>query len=276
MGSINFLASPKRPDLMKLFKAPEGWEIGQADCSAVEPRIMAQLSGDKALMSVYGKKANPSADIYLTTGSKLSIFKDKILQYYDPNNPTKEGVALAKEHCDEERSKSKIAFLGYIYGQREGSLATGMRIPYEEAAGITADLDRGYSGLVAWKEELNRQWAKNRGYLINARGIPMGVDRKARKDQANRVVQSSGVMILRRIVQTHLPVAFKYYEVDTRPLVPNYHDEFLIAVRPGQREQFTGAVNMAYKALNDELDWDVEIKHGGVRFASDFTVRTQK
>jgi hypothetical protein len=222
------------------------------------------------MLSVYGKQANPAADIYLTTGAKLSMFKDKILQYYNPDNPTKEGVKLAKQHCDKERKRSKTVFLAFQYGMREGTLAARENIPLSEAEQIIRDMDKAYSGIVAWNKDLRNQWARNGGFLINGRGVPMCVDRGALKDCASRVCQSTGVMLLRRVVQHHLADLVSRSGIEVMPVVPNYHDEFLMASRPGDREEVEILINEAFKRLNEELNWSVEIKHGGINFGQTF------
>lgn len=255
---------------MRLFKAPDGFELAGADCSAVEPRICAHMSQDRTMLSVYGKEANPAADIYLTTGAKLSIFKDKVLQYYNPDNPTKEGVKLAKLHCDKERKRSKTVFLAFQYGMREGTLSARENIPLPEAEQIIRDMARAYSGIVAWNKDLKMQWARNGGYLINGRGVPMCVDREALKDCGSRVCQSTGVMLLRRIVQHHLRDILLERKIETRPVVPNYHDEFLMASRPEARKDVILSIDEAFSRLNYELNWSVDIKHGGINFGQSF------
>ncbi len=275
MSSLNFLACPKKPEFMRLFRAPPEWSILQFDLSSVEPRIITQLSQDRTLLSVYGKDANPDADIYLTTGAKLSLFKDKIAKYYSPDNPTKEGVKLAKTHCNSERKRSKTIFLGYIYGMRAGTLAQREGMEFSEAESVIEDMDKAYSGLVRLGQQLKIEWAKNGGYVINARGVPMCVDRKYLKDLQSRVVQSSGVMLLRRLTQTLIPHFLKEEKIEWRPFIPNYHDEALLLIRPEAQVEAHIAVNKAFDYLNSELNWDVEIKHGGIAFGNDLSVRCE-
>jgi hypothetical protein len=260
---------------MRLFRAVEGFKIMQFDLSSVEPRIITQLSQDTTLLSVYGKTANPDADIYLTTGAKLSLFKDNILKYYSPSNPTAEGVKQAKLHCNTERKRSKTIFLGYIYGMRAPTLANREGMPLHEAEVVINDMDVAYSGLVRLGQRLKVEWAKNGGYVINARGIPMCVDRKYIKDLQSRVVQSSGVMLLRRLTQTLIPHFLKEEKIEWKPFIPNYHDEALILIEPGAEEETKGAVDKAFDYLNSELNWDVEIKHGGITFGNDLSIRCE-
>ncbi len=111
--------------------------------------------------------------------------------------------------------------------------------------------------------------------MINARGVPMCVDRKYIKDLQSRVVQSSGVMLLRRLTQTLIPHFLREEKVEWRPFIPNYHDEALILIEPGAEDNARVAVDKAFDHLNGELNWDVEIKHGGVTFGDNLSIRCE-
>lgn len=267
---------PKRPEFMQIFTPRPGEVLLDVDLSAVEPRIITQLSQDRTMLSVYGKNANPDADIYLTTGANLSIFRDKIREYYDPNNPTKEGVKLAKKNCESERKRSKTVFLGYIYGMRAGTLAKREGLPMAEAEELISDMDKAFSGLVRFGERSRLEWANNGGYVFNACGVPMCVDRKYLKDLASRKVQSSGVMLLRHLTQTYIPRRLNAKGAWWRPFVPNYHDEFVLATKPEHVDKVTEAINEAFEELNNTLQWDVEIKHGGIAVGDSLRIRCEE
>jgi hypothetical protein len=272
--SLNYLALKKSPEFMRLFVAPEGKVMFSFDGNSLEPRIMAHATQDKTLLSVYGRNANPHADIYLTTGAYLSMFSEKIRKYYDPLNPTAEGVKVAKKECDKERKRSKTIYLGFMYGLGAETLSINENMDLTEAQEAIRDMRTIYAGIGRFHTKLMAQWAQNKGYIVNGRGMPLSVCKDSTKDLCNRWVQSTGVMLLRRITQRHLPMAAAEAGIKYSWHTPNIHDEAVgLYDINADRQPLIDCINEAFRRLNDELGWSVDIKHGGINFGDSLAIR---
>ncbi len=117
-----------------------------------------------------------------------------------------------------------------------------------------------------------RQARENGGFLINGRGRPICLINRKKKDIVNTVCQGLGHDCLKRILW-HQQVYRKQYKVDLIPYRPDFHDERLDLIRPTDREIYIDMVNYSFEQLNLELGWDVKIKHGGISFGKDMSVR---
>ena len=275
--TLNLLAAPKIPSFMECFIAKPGYKLIQADINALEPHILAHASQDVNYMRVYGPNAKPGHDIYLLAGLQIPGIRDKILPYYDIDNPDPERIAQAKKDLKVLRSDVlKKAFLGFQYGIGPGTLATNMRIDYMEAVSILKGLERQFIGKLRFHEKLEAEWARNGGFIVNGRGRPVCVDFGAKKDLVNRFVQSTGVDLLNRIL-LHMNDYRLQNSIDVGSWIPNFHDETVWQVKddPEQIAKATEMFKYGMQKLNEELKWSVVFKWGGVATGSDLSVRCE-
>lgn len=115
---MNMQQQPKSVGHLINFKARPGHKLVQQDTSAVEPRVITNFSKDETMWSLYGPNAKAN-DIYLFNGAHIELFQQEIRQYFDPNNPTPEGIKAAKKHCKPTRQLMKLVTLACL---EEGTL----------------------------------------------------------------------------------------------------------------------------------------------------------
>lgn len=275
--TLNLMAVPKIPRFMQCFIAKPGYKLIQADINALEPHILAHASQDVNYMRVYGPNAKPGHDIYLLAGLQIPGIREKILPYYDINNPDPERIAQAKKDLKALRSDVlKKAFLGFQYGIGPGTLSTNMRVDYMEAVSILKGLEKQFIGKLRFHEKLEAEWARNGGFIINGRGRPVCVDFSAKKDLVNRFVQSTGVDLLNRIL-LHMNDYRLGNNINVIPHFPNWHDETIWQVKddPVEIEKATAMFQYGIDKLNEELKWSVVFKFGGINLGQDLSVRCE-
>lgn len=272
---LNLLALPKNPAFMKSFIAPPGMVLVQADAAALEPHVLAHASQDSTLMKVYGPGAWPHHDIYLIAGQQVPELGPKIRALYDFNQPTIEGVKAAKAQFGKERKEIlKPGYLGFLYGIGADTLSVNLEIPVYKAQQILKALERQFPGKKALQKRLEAEYGIRGGYVINGRGRPIPVDFGKKHDLVNRFVQSTGHDCVVRILY-HMQNYRKEHNIQMRPYIPDYHDEVVWCCYPWEIERVKDCINYAFDRLNDELNWSVVIKHGGIQHGPDLRVRCE-
>ncbi len=261
-SKVNLLNLAKEPGLFRAFVAPPGHLLLYLDFNSLEPHVSAQLSKDPNMMKLY-RKGQPKNDPYLFTGAQMSLFRDEIRKHYDPDNPTPETLKAAKEACVTTRAMLKKFYLSVGYGAfpnriKEEMNLVGHNITMRDATMMHRDYWETYSGIKRFEAALKRQYALNGGWIYNGRGIPHGVDPKLLKDLVNRVVQSTGHMILMRYILFINQLRHER-QVPMRPYIVDYHDATIWQVKTEAIKEAKQVYKDALKTLNDELQWDVEI-----------------
>lgn len=274
---FNLLAAPKSKDFMRCFIPKPGYKLIQADINSLEPHVLAHASQDVNFMKVYGPDAKPGHDIYLLAGMKFPGIGDKIKPFYDADNPDPVKIAKLKSELKSIRSDLiKPAYLGWMYGLGAGTMSANLGITYGQAKGILRGLETQFIGKVKMQYNLEVEWARNGGYIINGRGRPVCVDKAYKKDLVNRYVQSTGVDLLNRILY-HMTVYREDNNIEVIPYIPNFHDETVWQVRddPEQIEKARAMFRYGINQLNEELDWSVVFKWGGINLGDDLSVRCE-
>ena len=275
--STNLLALPKREAFMKCFVAPPGYKCIGLDLSAIEPHVLAHFSQDPTLMKVYGRGASEGHDIYMIAGMSVPGINEKILPYYDIDNPDPEAIAeLKKRESKLRKTKLKPAYLGWIYGIGANTLATNLRITKKEATTILDGMDKQFVGRHYFDQELRSKWFRNDGYFLNGRGRPICVDKAKTRDFVSRFNQSTGHDCLVRLL-FHMTIIRDELGLEEEfiPYVPDYHDESICLVKIGYEQQAIDIYHEALDRLNAELCWTVEVKWGEPAIAPDLTVRSE-
>lgn len=128
-------------ELRKLFIAPEGSVLIDADYSQIELRLIAHCSGCKSLIEAY----NGGRDIHRETAAKVF------------------GVPV-EDVTEEMRQKAKTVNFGVIYGESSFGLAKTLKIGREEASSF---IKRYFEVYPEIKEYLDKTvaFAKENGYV---------------------------------------------------------------------------------------------------------------
>ncbi|EKO3944897.1 DNA polymerase I [Vibrio fluvialis] len=127
--------------IRQAFIAPHGWKIMAVDYSQIELRIMAHLSGDKALLEAFQQ----GKDIHAATAAEiLGISIDQV--------------------TSEQRRRAKAVNFGLIYGMSAFGLAKQLGIPRGEAQAYMDTYFERYPGVMQYMED-TRSTAAERGYV---------------------------------------------------------------------------------------------------------------
>jgi DNA polymerase I-like protein with 3'-5' exonuclease and polymerase domains len=268
MSSVNLLALPKRVDFLKNFIAPKGYILCREDINSLEPCVLTYLCQDKNLLKLYGKDAKPH-DGYLFVA--YHIFQS-VKDVYDIDDMTVEKRKKAKELCHTERDYIKPVFLGWFYGLGPTTLSLQKNMPIKEATRLLNKLDYIFQGKQRLHEALMKQYKETGGHVVSARGTPVCVCKGKTKDIVNRVVQKSGHELLQRLLYLRNQYRLQH-NIRMYPYIPDWHDESIWFVHPDDVEKAKEAIEYSYRKLNEELGWNVEIKHGGIKFGYDVSIR---
>jgi DNA polymerase I len=183
-----------------------------ADYSQIELRVLAHLSGDKALCAAF----ESDADIHRETAARIfSVSPEKV--------------------TSEMRRQAKAVNFGVIYGMGDFSLARNVGLTREEAKQFITQYFDTYPGVARWLESIKEQ-TRREGYittLMNRRRyIPdINSDKAVARNAAERVavntpVQGSAADIIKvAMVKLDAALALKGY---CARLVLQVHDELLI------------------------------------------------
>lgn len=265
----NIQQMPKTRGTMSAFLPRPGHVWVDCDVQALEQVVLADLSGDKALLDIYGPTAVPN-DIYLYVGSQLPGLGETIRAAgYDPSSPTPAGIASAKKLCKTERSIAKTVVLACSYGAGPGKIfktltLSGIPITFDQVKEIHATYWDIFEGVRTYQKQLEAAWRRNGGWVYNGVGRPICVAERLLKDIVNRVCQSTGHDILMQYIQI-LVYLLREAGIPWNPIIIDFHDESLIEVSLEYAERVRDLMqNDAYRILNNVLDWNVKFKGSAV------------
>jgi hypothetical protein len=263
MRSVNVQQMPKMVEFLASFVAGSGNVLVQDDAQALEPTILAEFSQDKTLLSVYGADAKPN-DIYLLIGSKLGALGKSIRQYYDADNPSVEGIELAKKHCKRERSIAKQCKLAYDYGagapkMHSELIYAGIDLSLKEVRDIRRDMDHMFVGIKQFESKLVRMWQANNGWIPSILGTPICVADQYIKDIVNRFCQTSGHLVLQLWI-ANIKKLKEERNIQMFPWLIDLHDEGFWECSAELAQPALSVVKDALKLTNDELDMGAKIK----------------
>jgi DNA polymerase I-like protein with 3'-5' exonuclease and polymerase domains len=261
-GSINIQNPPKSKGFLRNLKAREGHVLIQLDFLSLEPRILAEFSRDPALWKIYGPDAKEQ-DIYLFVAANIKGLGDEIVKYYDPDNPTPEGIAKAKKLCKKERSIAKVVQLASSYGASARTIynnlvLSGVSITLPEVQQIHKAYWELFDGVTKYKDRLLKEWLNNNGWVLNGFNRPLGVDARYKKDIMNRVIQSTGHDCLIRFLY-HINRLREEQKLPWRPWIIDFHDEAVVEVEAGYGTLVAESFTTAIKALQEEIQSEVPI-----------------
>ena len=218
-----------------------------ADYSQIELRLMAALSGDKAMLEAFAH----GADIHTETASRVYGVMPGLV-------------------TPEMRSRCKMVNFGIIYGISAFGLSQRLSIPRKEAADLIESYFREYPGIKAYMEKAVAD-AREKGYAetvlgrrrmlrdISSRNAT--VRQAAERNAINTPVQGSAADLI-KIAMVRVHRALKAAGLKTK-LVLQIHDELLLDMPKGEEEAVRAIVRDAMvNALDFGVPLEVEIGVG--------------
>lgn len=170
----NIQQVPRDPGMKGLFVASPGMSFVEADFSAIEMRLIAVLSGDKAMQKIFKKGL-------------------------DPHKQTDQAIFQKSEISDNERQIAKTLNYGTIYGGGANMILSKLpNLTEDEARDFLYRFYAAYPGLKGWQQMVSDGAKKiqidGETYKISrsALGRIRYVDPQQRNALINTPVQASG------------------------------------------------------------------------------------
>ena len=218
-----------------------------ADYSQIELRIMAELSGDEAMMQAF----TDNTDIHRVTASKVY------------------GVPF-DEVTREMRDKAKMVNFGIIYGISPFGLVQRLNIPRSEAHELIDGYFEKYPGVQQWIDDIV-VFAKENGYVQTQTGRrrylrDINSRSKSLANAAERLAQNTPVqgtaadMLKLAMIKVH--AALKDGDFRTKMLL-TVHDEIVFDMPKSEEESVKPVIENAMKtALPMKVPIAVELGTG--------------
>jgi DNA polymerase I len=220
----------------------EGFVVGAgyetlltADYSQIELRIMADLSGDAALIAAF----ESGHDFHAATASRVF------------------GVD-AREVNPEQRAKIKAMNYGLAYGLSAFGLSNQLRISTEEARGLMDDYFKEFGGVRDYLQSIVAQ-ARLDGYTSTIMGrrryLPdLTADNRQRREMAERMalnapIQGSAADVI-KVAMLRVSAALKKAGFKSRMLL-QVHDELIFETAPGELDALTSLVKTEMGGATD-------------------------
>ena len=224
-------------EIRKMFVAPEGYTLVDADYSQIELRILAHISGDKRMKDAFLN----GEDIHRSTAAQVL------------------GIP-AEEVTAEQRRHAKAVNFGIVYGISAFSLSEDIGLSVAEARSYINAYMSAYQGVADYMEKVIAQ-ARETGYAVTLYGRrrPMP-ELKA----SNFTVRSFGERVARnmpiqgaaadimKIAMVNVDRALRESGLDARLLL-QVHDELIVecneadaeAVRALLKREMEGAASLS-------------------------------
>ncbi|MCQ8869252.1 DNA polymerase I [Vibrio splendidus] len=234
--------------IRQAFVAQHGWKILAVDYSQIELRIMAHLSGDKALLEAFQQ----GKDIHAATAAEII------------------GVAI-DQVTTEQRRRAKAVNFGLIYGMSAFGLAKQLGIPRGEAQHYMDTYFERYPGVMQYMED-TRSAASEQGFVETIYGRRLhlpeiqsrnGMRRKAAERAAiNAPMQGTAADIIKKAML--LVDEWIQAEGDGRvKLLMQVHDELVFEVQESALAEIESKVQELMESAADlEVPLVAEAGHG--------------
>jgi hypothetical protein len=107
-----------------------------------------------------------------------------------------------------------------------------------------------FAGKRVFQQRLEREWERNKGFVLDGLGMPTCVNRGKIKDLTNRVVQRTATLVL--MLWQHLLTPRMYSEIrDFYWMIFNFHDEMIPEVPRNLVFKMKKIYEETLKDLND-------------------------
>ncbi|CAH6794624.1 DNA polymerase I [Vibrio chagasii] len=234
--------------IRQAFVAQHGWKILAVDYSQIELRIMAHLSGDKALLEAFQQ----GKDIHAATAAEII------------------GVNI-EDVTSEQRRRAKAVNFGLIYGMSAFGLAKQLGIPRGEAQHYMDTYFERYPGVMQYMED-TRSAASEQGFVETIYGRRLhlpeiqsrnGMRRKAAERAAiNAPMQGTAADIIKKAML--LVDEWIQAEGDGRvKLLMQVHDELVFEVEESSLAEIESKVQESMESAAElEVPLVAEAGHG--------------
>jgi len=205
-------------EIRRAFIPDEGDLMLSADYSQIELRLMADFSGDKAMIEAF----NEGQDIHRATAAKIY------------------GVSL-DQVTDNQRRNAKTANFGIIYGISAFGLSQRLEIPRSEAKMLIDGYMATYPGVKAYMEQAIER-ARRQGYVSTIMGrkryLPDISSRNAtvrgyaERNAINAPLQGSAADIIKiAMIRIHRDIIERGLR---SRMILQVHDELIFDVKPDE------------------------------------------
>ncbi len=208
-------------EIRKAFIPEPGCLFFSADYSQIELRVMAHLSGDEQMIKVFRE----GKDLHAATAA--NIYKKPI-----------------EEVTRDERTKSKRANFGIIYGITVFGLAERLDIPRDEAKMLIDGYFDTFPQVHQYMEE-SKEIARKQGYVTtlfgrrrylpdinSANSVVRGF---AERNAINAPIQGTAADII-KVAMIHIFNRFKKEGIQSK-MILQVHDELNFSVYPEEKEK---------------------------------------
>jgi len=230
----NIQQVPRQARLKSLFVASQGMTFVEADFSAIEMRIIAVLSGDKAMQMIFKKGL-------------------------DPHKQTAQAIFQKTKISDEERQIAKTLNYGTIYGGGVNMIHSNLpNLTGEEAREFLYRFYAAYPGLKSWQQmvsdgaqvvEIDRETYK---ISRSALGRIRYVDPQHRNALINTPVQATGADLQKTALgRLYEKIALPEYS-DFR-LINAVHDSILLEVPDKRKKEASRLLQNIMEEAGNEI-----------------------
>ena len=243
------IRSEKGREIRKAFvPRDENHVLLSADYSQIELRVMAELSGDKAMHDTF----RDGHDVHAATAARVN------------------DVAI-EDVTDEMRRQAKMVNFGIIYGISAFGLGQRLHIPRNEAAQIIEEYFRQYPDVKAYMDKTIES-AREHGYVTTIMGrrrsLPDIQSRNATVRQAaernaiNTPIQGTAADMI-KIAMVNIHNALNAKKLKSRMLL-QVHDELVFDLNRNEEESVKDIVETCMKsALQVKIPIVVDMGTGG-------------
>ena len=215
-----------------------------ADYSQIELRVLAHLTGDKALCAAF----ESDADIHRETAAR--IFR-----------------VAPEDVTPDMRRQAKAVNFGVIYGMGDFSLARNVGLTREEARQFISQYFETYPGVAAWLEQVKEQARRDgfvttlmnrRRYIADINSERAGIRAAAERVAINTPVQGSAADII-KVAMVRLDKELERWDAH---LLLQVHDELLVEAEAGCADAVAACMRATMEeaaALRVSLKVDVGI-----------------
>lgn len=224
--------------IREAFISPENYKLVSLDYSQIELRILAHLSGDENLKSIFIE----DRDIH-TEAAKALLQKDEI--------------------NDDERRIAKTVNFGIIYGISPYGLSKAIGIDIDEAKRMIESYYNRFPKVKEWQNKIIR-FAKERGYVQTLLGRrryiyadPTSND-AYRRIAINTPVQGSAADLMKKAMID----IYEYLKGKRSRMILQVHDELLFEVHENEMDIIRDLKDLMENALDLSVPIVVEVGIG--------------
>ena len=239
----NLQATPVRSErgrkIRRAFGAAPGRLLVSADYSQIDLRVLAHISEDENLTAAFQN----DLDIHTATAAQLF------------------GTGLGKV-TEQQREQAKTVNFGIVYGITAHGLAWRSDLDLEGSAALIKSYFERYPGVQAYMQGTSKQALRD-GYTRTLGGrrrahdqLATGNRRQAAEREAiNMPIQGTSAEIMKRAM-IDLDRYIREHNL-AAAITLQIHDELLIEIDPGIRDQFVPAL---VEIMNSAMDLRVPLK----------------